>query len=172
MSVAPAGAARLLGAAALCVVALGLAWDFSSGSSGFVTPGILVPNGYVSPITGEYSVGPLQYLPGSYIPGLSGSEIHGFESDERVVLFPAALALAWAARRRTDATRRATHVALVGLTAIAMVAFSRSMLGAAMVTAAAVALAAPVAWPNLVRHRTDTTHQPTAGPPSVTASRF
>lgn len=154
---APSGSTRLLGAAVLCVVALGLAWDFDPGTGGYLSPGILVPNGYVSPVTGDYTVGPLQYLPGYYIPGSSGSEIHGFESDERVVLVPAALTLAWAARRRTHATRRATRIATAGLAPLALMAFSRSMLGAALVTAAAVVLAAPVAWPDLLRRRVGST---------------
>lgn len=148
------GSVRLALAAALCVVSLGVGWGATPGSEGYVTPGYIVPNGSVSPVTGEYSVGPGQYYAGTFIPGTPGAESPGYESDARVLLVPALVGLVLAARRRTgdDRAIRLARRSTVALAVAAVLAVGTAATTAAVVaTIGALVLAASVTWPPLTR---------------------
>lgn len=176
-----AGSTRLLLAAALCVASLGVGWGATSESEGYVTSGYIVPNGYVSPITGEYSPGAGQYYAGSYVPGTPGAESPGFESDARVLLAPAMVGLVLAVRKRTG-TRRSTQVArwsTIALAAAAALAIGTAATTAAVVaTVAAFVVAASVTWPLFASRlarladlpRQDPTEEPLA--PTVAPTAF
>lgn len=138
--------ARLLAAAALCVVSLGLGWSSSLSLTGYMTPGMNLTTTYVSPVTGDASIG-FTYTPGWWVGGDPFGARRGFESDVRVVLVPAALALAVAARHPDERSWRAARIALWALVAISVLALGRGMLAAAISTVAAVVVAAPaVGW--------------------------
>lgn len=140
---------RLLAAAALLLVGLGFGWGGTAGQTGYLSPGFVLPTGYVSPITGEYSPGTGIFIPGTYVPGYQDG-IKGYESDVRIVLVPAAAMLWAASRRRTELTRRLARVA-TGLSVVLLVlALSRGMSASALLMAAVLALAAPVTVPDLL----------------------
>lgn len=139
---------RLTAAAALCVVSLGLAWGATSASTGYVTPGMILPTTYVSPLDGTLTVSSI-YLAGEYVDGDPLRAARGAESDVRAVLVPAAAVLGVAAHRRTSATRRMVQVAVVALAVVAVVGAARGMVQGALPVAVAVVLVAPVLrpWP-------------------------
>lgn len=133
---------RLLLAAGLCVVSLGLAWGATSASTGYVTPGMTLPTTYVSPLDGTLTVNSI-YVAGQYVEGDPQRAARGAASDVRVVLVPAAAVFVVAATRQTLATRRATRVAVAALAVVAVVGVARGMAQGALPVAVAVALVAP-----------------------------
>jgi hypothetical protein len=133
---------RLLGAAALCALALGLGWQFNAGSMGYSMGGYQYQYNYSS-YEGGY-VNELTYVPGLYnMPGVGPTYSPGASSDVRVVLVPAIGALVWASDARRRHARRAARWAVGGLAVLVALALSRGLPAAAVVSAAAVVLA----WP-------------------------
>jgi hypothetical protein len=145
--VTPTRAGRLYAAAALLVVALGLGWG-GTVEGGYVAPGLLLPTTYVSPISGDVSVGS-QYFAGYYVPGFQDG-IAGYESDVRIVLLPAAAVLWFAARRRTPVTRRLARIATGAIGVLLVLALSRGMAASALVMIGALALVLPVTAPDVL----------------------
>lgn len=134
------GPVRLVLAAALCAASLGLGWS-SADTGSFLTSGY-VPgtcstdyDGYMSCTTGTV---------GYYYNPTYGMVNRGYGADARVVLVPAAAALAWAARRRTRTSERVVLVAAVALAAVALRAGVDGQSSAALVGGVAAVLAASV----------------------------
>lgn len=137
--------ARLVAASLVCVLALGLGWQSSRASLGYLNPGLVLPTSNISPVTGDVWAGS-QYYPGAWVEGDPMRAQRGFRSDVRVVLVPSAGVLWWAARARSDQARRAARVALAALVVIGVMALGRGMVAAAISTAVVVWLAGPVLW--------------------------
>lgn len=126
--------ARLLAAAALCVVSLGIGWAGNMSSDGYLTTGYYTYGAYADT---SY------YTPGYFVEGDPLDATPGAGADVRVVLVPAAAAFAWAVRHRTVASRRAARIAVWALVAVVAIGLSRGMTGGALVAGSAAALA----WP-------------------------
>jgi hypothetical protein len=134
--------ARLLGAAALCALSLGVAWSYNAGSAGYSMGGYEYQYHYSSYEEGY--VNELTFVPGLYyMPGQGSTYFPGRSSDVRVVLIPAVVALAWAADARRRHARTAARWAVGGLAFCVGLALSRGMSSAALVTSAAIV----AAWP-------------------------
>lgn len=134
---------RLVLAAVLCAASLGLGWS-SADTGSFLTTGF-VPgtcttdyDGYMSCTTGTV---------GYYYNPTYGAVDRGYGADARVVLVPAAAALAWAARRRTRTSERVVGIAAVALAAVALRAGVDGQTSAALVGGVAAALAVSVLRP-------------------------
>ncbi len=134
------GPRRLALAALVCVLALGLGWR---GASGRLLPGLILPTTTISPVTGDLWMG-THYYPGRWIEADPMRAPRGHESDVRVVLVPAAVALGLLAHGRTHERERVARVAVLALAGIGLVAAGRGMPAAALAMALAVWLAAPV----------------------------
>ena len=96
-------------AAAVMLVALGLSW----GATPYV-PGTLLPGQFTSRIglNGELIT---EFTPGTYLPGIGGADVNGFETAARVSAAAGALLLAVGIRRRSRGLVLAgTGVALLG----------------------------------------------------------
>jgi hypothetical protein len=141
----PATPARLLAAAVLSAVPLGLVW---SRTSGFLTLSYYDPGTCTYAEAGDYCYEP-SYTPGTYVPG---SVLHGYSSSARVLLVGAAVALlVCAVTRRTASTlrlARAACVCLAGTAALALASRSVAPLAAVL---AALALVVPLVWPGRSR---------------------
>lgn len=141
-------AGRLLAAAALCVVALGLGWSTSMASTGYQTPGTNISTLQIEPFSDDLSLG-LTYMPGWWVEGDPFRTRKGHAADVRVVLVPAAVVLAVAARHGvgSPAVARGLRIAVGALAVLALVALSRGMYAAMASMVAALALAGPVVFP-------------------------
>jgi hypothetical protein len=152
--------ARLLAAAALCALALGLGWTYNAGSAGYSMGGYAYRYQYDS-AAGGY-VNEMTYVPGLYYyAGHGPAVLPGASSDARVVLVPTIAGLAWAADPRRRRARSVARAAGAGLVVLITLALSRGMAAAALATGGALALAWPaLGWgrPAIHRHL----HAPTA----------
>lgn len=130
---------RLLIAAALCVVGLGLPWGRSAAYTGwFSTRLALVPSFDWYDYGGTLDT----VIVSDYHPGDPRAAAPGRASDERVVLVPAAVAFALAAVRPSSMARRSARVATVALAVIAVLGLARGIPGGPLVAIMGVALAA------------------------------
>lgn len=132
-------AARLWGAAVLCLVTLGVRWSLTSG---FLTPGYVYYGdcGY----SDYYICTPDQFIPGTYVPG---SELHGYSTSARVFIVFAAVVLAVvAARVRTETTRRWARLATASIAIAAVLAAGERSVLALICLLLAFALTAPLVW--------------------------
>lgn len=145
---------RLMVAALICVVSLGLGWEASRSSTGYLTPGLIMATNRISPITGDL-VMDSQFIPGSWVEGNPMRTRRGFQSDVRVVLVPAAVILALMARDAVKGERslRLARVAIVALAVIAVRALMRGQLAPALAMAAVLLLAAPAIGPPWLSER-------------------
>ncbi len=139
---------RLLAAAAVCVVSLGLGWSPSWASMGHMTPGMSLSTLQPSIGSDDLTIG-MTYVPGWWVPGDPMRTARGYETDARVVLVPAAVSLWLAAGRRPSppSIGRVARITVVALGVAGVVALGRGMVGAAVSAAVVVALAGPVLWP-------------------------
>lgn len=133
---------RLLVAALVCAIALGLGWEASRSSTGYLNPGLVLPTTWVSPVSGDLIVGS-QYYPGAWVAGDPMRTRRGFQSDARVVVVPASVALLAVSRQRTELRVRLARAALVALAVVGFQALTRGMVAPALAMALAVGLAAP-----------------------------
>jgi hypothetical protein len=136
--------ARLWAAAVLCALPLGLTWTTRTSSTfGYTIYGTC---GYDSDIYGACT-------PDTYIPGtFSAEHVTGAASPARLFLVFAALALGWVATRpRTARTRRIARLATGAALFALVLALAARAVPAVLCLAAALALAAPPAWPGRSR---------------------
>ncbi len=140
----PPGASRLLAAAAVCLVSLGLVWSSSLDFGPQL--GLTLPYTYLGADGYYYTTPSATYL---YYGADGVALVPGFRSDVRAILVPAVLVLGWAATHRTDLTRRLARGTVVAMGALFLVACSRGASGAAISMVVAIALALPVVWPEV-----------------------
>lgn len=141
------GRARLVVAAGLCAVALGLGWAATPGSEGYTTAGTITPGFCTSSYDGYLDCAPGIYTAGYYVGGSPEGAARGFEADARVVLVPAVGVLLWASRRRTPTTVRAVAITAAALGVIAVRAAGEGQTAGATVGAVAALLLLSVLRP-------------------------
>ncbi len=141
---------RLVLAAVVCAVSLGLGWQASRASTGYQTPGMVLPTTNVAIGSDDLWIGS-QYYPGYWVEGDPMRARRGFEADVRVVLVPAALALAWVSQVRSEKSVRVARVAMIALAAIGLQALGRGMVAAALSVVVVLVLAAPAVGPDWLR---------------------
>lgn len=101
------------------LLALGVAWTTTSGTAGYLTPGVTSVTNQVNLATGELDL-VTQYTPGFYMAGTQGSPVPGYQAEVRVALVPAALVLGWALLQPSTRSRSAGRVVAVLLAACAL----------------------------------------------------
>lgn len=141
------GATRLIVAAAIAAGLLGLSWLPGDYGTGDLTPGMVLTS-LTTDLNGDLVL-TSDYVPGIYSVGLPGSPIVGSQTDVRVLLVPAAAALALAAFRRTRTTRRGAQLAIGALLIAALLGISSGAAIPAGLCVTAAGLAASVLWPDL-----------------------
>lgn len=132
---------RLLVAAALCIVPMGLVWS-TSVTPGFITPGMVGP----SSCDADGYCAPGIYTPGVYVAGISILE-HVSQAPVRLFLVVAAVVFVVAAVRvRTPATRRLVRIATVLLGIAAVLALGQRAVVPLGCVVLALALVVPLVW--------------------------
>lgn len=145
------GTAPLIVAAAISAGLLGLSWFPGALGTGHLSPGIVL-TGTTTDVYGDLVL-TSDYVPGIYSTGLPGSPIAGYQADVRVLLVPAAAALALAAFHRTRLMRRAAQLAVGALLIAAVLGISHGAAVPAGLCVTAAALAASALRPGLATRR-------------------
>ncbi|QXC62984.1 hypothetical protein KSP35_09460 [Aquihabitans sp. G128] len=163
---------RLLVAAGLVVFSLGLGWAATAGSTGYTSPGYVMPGLCTSTYDGYLDCSPGTYQVGYYIPGTPAGAARGYEADARIALVPAAIALGWASRRRSRGSVLAVQASSAALAFVSVRAAVDGQTAGALVGLLAAALAASVAWPALTTRAGSRTTPRRTGSPSAAPTTF